>query len=292
VKILRYILLLFAINVAAQHNSDYIQYMFNGALLNPAYCGSQNALNITGLYKNQWMRMDGAPVSESFSAHSPLKNKKINLGITFEHEKVSIFDHSRLNLLYAYRFRLPKGRLALGLQAGVEASSANWNLIRTREYNDPNFVNGGVRTISPIAGAGIHYDSKKFYLGLSCPQLLTGVTLSKYNTIILNSGFLYDISENIKIKPVMLIRYVSGSPVSANISSTFYYKELIGIGAGYTYNSSAMIFADIAITEQLHFGYGFNQILNRLKTYSGSTHEIMLRYLFSYKVKAISARYF
>ena len=69
--------LFLALRVSAQHSSDYVQYMFNGLLINPAYAGSADALNITSLYRKQWVGINGAPANIMLSAHSPLKNKKV-----------------------------------------------------------------------------------------------------------------------------------------------------------------------------------------------------------------------
>ena len=63
----------------SQHNSSYSQYMFNGLLFNPAYAGSNDALNLTALYRKQWVGIDNAPTTANFTAHTPLKNKKVNI---------------------------------------------------------------------------------------------------------------------------------------------------------------------------------------------------------------------
>ena len=38
-------------------------YMFNGLVINPAYAGSLNLLSITGVHRDQWVNVDGAPNS-------------------------------------------------------------------------------------------------------------------------------------------------------------------------------------------------------------------------------------
>jgi type IX secretion system PorP/SprF family membrane protein len=270
---------------------DYVQYMFNGVLLNPAYAGSQGALNITALYRNQWVGIDGAPVSKSFSAHTPLKNKKINLGLIAENERFGIYEHTRINGLYAYRVKFLRGELAAGIQAGVDLQSTNWNKVVVTEVNDPNFSGIPVRQTAFIAGAGLFYNSERFYAGLSSPQIFSNY-LNKNSTSIFNCGTLIDLSSNFKIKPALLCKYLHGSPLMLNISSTFYYKELLGIGAGYTIGNLWMAYLDVKFNDQLHFGYGYDRSVNNLKTYSGGSHEIMLRYLFSFKLKVVNARYF
>src|SRR5688572_13416949 len=96
-------LMVIAGRLAAQHSAHYSQYMFNALLFNPAYSGAHEALNLTALYRNQWLGIDGAPKAISFTAHSPLKNKKVNLGLSIENESVGLFNHTQAKMMYAYR---------------------------------------------------------------------------------------------------------------------------------------------------------------------------------------------
>ena len=77
------LVLLIATNSFAQHNAMFSQYMFNGLLINPAYAGSNDVLSATAIDRMQWAGFDGAPKTLSFSLHSPLKNKKVNVGLSF-----------------------------------------------------------------------------------------------------------------------------------------------------------------------------------------------------------------
>ena len=49
------ILLLFVVEVSrAQYQQFYSQYIYSGLLINPAYAGSQDALNITAFWKDKY----------------------------------------------------------------------------------------------------------------------------------------------------------------------------------------------------------------------------------------------
>ncbi len=281
-----------AFNINAQHSSDYMQYMFNGLLINPAYAGSREALDITGLYRNQWMGVVGSPVTASFGAHTPLKNKKVNVGAVLTNDKFGIFNHTKADLIYAYRLKFLNGNLSFGLQGGVDYQTSNWSKVNTTQSDDPNFSSvSNDQTITPEAGFGTYYYSKSFYLGLATPNFYYG-NVSKFRTIIANTGYLLNVTDDIKIKPAVLIKYIYNSPLSANVSSTFYYKDAIGLGLAYTLNTSGIAFIDLKVNDQLRFGYGYDYSLNKLQTYTKGSHEIMLRYLFKYKIDPVSTRYF
>jgi hypothetical protein len=99
-------------------------------------------------------------------------------------------------------------------------------------------------------------------------------------------------SDHFQFKPSFLIKYMQGSPVAANLSGTFYWKEIIGVGLGYTYKSSAMAFLDLRLNDQLRISYGYDYSVNGLSNYSSGSHELMLRYLFRYRIESANTRYF
>jgi type IX secretion system PorP/SprF family membrane protein len=292
---MKWILIIFfvciAFNFNAQHRSDYMQYMFNGLLVNPAYAGSQEALSITALYRKQWVGFDGAPVTSSFSGHTRLKNNKLNLGLIVLNDCFGIYNHNMVSLVYAYRMRLMNGHLSFGLQGGVDNYSADWSKVNTTDKNDPGFMAGTERRTVLNAGFGTYYYAPKFYLGFSMPELFND-NISKYRTAVFTSGVLINAGDNFKIKPAFLLKHIYNSPISTNVSSTFYWKDIIGLGVGYTISTSALALVDLKINNQFRIGYGYEYLLNKLSTYSSGSHEIMLRYLFRYKIEAQSARYF
>lgn len=285
------LLLLPLAGLKAQHQADYSQYMFNTLLFNPAYAGSSEALNLTGLYRKQWVGLNGAPVTISFGAHSQLKNKSLNLGFITQSESIGIYSSTRVAGIYAFRFRLGAGFLALGLQGGINVQSSSWNLIKTTEEQDPGFMLSNERKIAAAASFGLYYHNSDFYIGASIPELLDDNS-AIHHALNLHTGYVISLGENFHVKPAAMLRYLQASPLSVNTTLTGYWKDLIGIGAGYTFKNSFIVLGDIKVNDQFRFGYAYTRPFNELKTYTSGSHEVMLRYLFSYKSKAISARYF
>jgi type IX secretion system PorP/SprF family membrane protein len=291
-RILFYILfILWSCCAIAQHNSSYSQYMFNGLLINPAYAGSNDALNLTALYRKQWTGIDNAPNTLSFTAHTPLKNKKVNLGLILINDRYGITEHMKASLIYAYRVKLFRGSLSFGLLGGVDSYTMDWSRVKTTQQGDASFSSNGQKRIYPEAGFGIYYHSQKFFLGLSAPDLYYN-TFSVNRTMALSAGGLLNVSDNFKIKPAVMVKYILNSPVDANISSTFYWKDIVGIGVGYSYNTSLIGLLDLKINDQFRIGYSYDYATTALSKYSTGSHEVMLRYLFHYKVRSLSTRYF
>lgn len=288
-----FIFLFLITSVSAQHNSSYSQYMFNGLLLNPAYAGSHEALNLTALYRKQWLGIEGAPTTMNFTAHLPLRKKKAALGMVVANDKFGISDNTLFHIDYAYRIKAGKGTLSLGLLAGIEIHQTNWNQVRTTQIKDPSFTGNAQRFVSPRAGAGIYYYAQKFYLGLSAPSILnTRLSLTNYQLLLFNTGCVLNSSGNFKIKPAVLVKYLLNSPLDANLSTTFYWKDYIGVGVGYSLNNTGFMLVDAKVNDQFRIGYGYDYSFSVLRNYSTGSHEVILRYLFQYKIQVPSIRYF
>jgi type IX secretion system PorP/SprF family membrane protein len=277
----------------AQHNSAYSQYMFNMLLVNPAYAGSQDALNLTALYRDQWVGIDGAPRTLTLSAHTPFKNKHLNTGLIFSNDRIGIFDHNRVSAVYAYRFKLGRGFLSFGLQAGVNAYRQNWQNVHTTQQGDVAFITPPTRNILPEAGFGTYYHSEHFFIGAALPSVLIDKQHSMYSPANVYTGALINAGESFRIKPAVLVKYVKNSPVSVDVTSVFYWKDVLGFGVGYRMHDAAMALLDIGINDQLRIGYCYDYTLSKLSNYSNGSHEFMIRYLFLYKLQSAKGmRYF
>src|SRR5690606_30693577 len=67
----------------AQQLPQFTQYMYNTISINPAYAGSRDALSIIALHRSQWVGFDGGPITQTFSIHTPLRNDRIGVGLSF-----------------------------------------------------------------------------------------------------------------------------------------------------------------------------------------------------------------
>ena len=70
-------------SLSAQQLPQFTQYMFNTISVNPAYAGSRDGINMTALHRNQWSGLEGNPTTSTFSFHTPLRDDRIGLGISY-----------------------------------------------------------------------------------------------------------------------------------------------------------------------------------------------------------------
>jgi type IX secretion system PorP/SprF family membrane protein len=305
-NVLLSLLLLLTIDLFAQQDPQYSQYMFNTLAVNPAYAGSRDVLSMTALGRKQWVGLAGAPTSATFSADCPVRKEKIGLGLMFSTDKIGIQKTTAASFFYAYRIRARIGTLALGLSGGVMQYNADLTSVALSSNNtqmDPAFQNN-VNKILPNFGAGVYFSNDKLYLGVSAPHLVNN-TVAAYrvaNSIsygtqsrhyFIMGGYVFNLSSSLKYKPSFLIKMVEGSPVQADLNSNLWFHDRFAIGFSYRTSDAVVVMGEVQINHQLRFGYAFDYSLNKLSNYNSGTHEIMLRYEFGFGGKVItSPRYF
>jgi type IX secretion system PorP/SprF family membrane protein len=282
------ILSILALSLRGQHNTDYLLYMYNGVLINPAFCGSEKALSAGIVHRRQWLSMEGAPAAECIMVHSPLRNKKLNAGVIAEQEKFGIFRHNRYSAMYAYRTMMGSGRLALGLSAGVETYLNNWNRIVTVGPNDPRFMQGATRSVAPHFAAGAVYERRRCFFAWSMPQLYSD--RSFYTMMLFNVGTVHRLTDEIALKPALLVRHIPSSANRVTLTAIVSVRNAMDIGIGYISNTGGAMMLNVRCGPQIHIGYAYSQLTNKLRTYTGGSHELSLRYNLIYKVASVSSR--
>ncbi len=279
-----------SIKASAQYDPIFTQYMFNEMFINPAYAGSRDQISATALYRNQWVGMEGAPKTQTVSIHGPVKNKKVGLGLSFMNESIGVEKKVGFFTNYAYRLQTSEnGRLAFGLQAGLIHMRENYLDVVTHDPNDIQFSQN-VSKLVPNAGFGIYYNTKRFYAGFSIPRLIEnyidsvngGDIKNKFTHqnfhYFLTGGYVFDISPEIKLKPMTMIKASDGATIQADVTLAAYFNEIFWIGATYRTGAAASVFAQVNLTKQLRLGYSYDYTTNQLNKYNSGTHEITLGY--------------
>lgn len=301
-----FIALIFTLSVKAQYFPVYSQYMLNGLVINPAYAGSRDVLSTSLSYRKQWVGFEAVPITETFSAHMPLRNKSIALGVLLINDKIGINNNLSLFTNYAYRIRMTNnGMLALGLKAGFSYLKDDLSKITVREQNDYVFTNSSTGYFQPNAGFGLYYYNPKFFTGVSIPTLLSykrtddGLgykpinNVKNYN-ILLSGGAIFQLADNVKIKPSTLVQMQLNSTVQYDLNCNLIFLKdgQLWIGGSYRVKDAIVGLVEFQINTELRIGYSYDFTLSELNKYSYGSHEIMIRYEFKYIVKALTPRFF
>lgn len=292
-RILLFPLFLLPFCASGQQQVMYTQYMFNGLAINPAYAGTAEALSITALGRWQWTGIEGAPNTQTLSAHAPIEGRRIGLGLTVTRDEIAVTRETGVYASYAYRLNLGKGYLSMGLQGGFSALKGNYGDVYTLNP-DPSFQ-GQSTAFLPNVGAGLFYYSSKFYAGLSAPLLLEDkmkdgglVTYTQTRHYFFTTGMVFNLSDKIKAKPNVLVKLVEGAPVSVDYNLSFLLSNVVWLGVSYRRPESINFLVEFNINPKFRVGYAYDRVIEpSLRTATASSHELMLNYRISLKKNGI-----
>lgn len=289
-KIILFISFLFyVISASAQQDPEYTHYMYNMSVVNPAYAtGTAAMLNLGGLYRTQWAGAVGAPKTFTFFGHTAL-SEKIEIGASLISDDIGDGAKKENNFYadFAYVLQLGgKNKLSLGLKAGFTSLQTNFNGFRfTDPATDLAFAEN-INVTKPNIGAGAYYFTDKYYVGLSIPNLLSSKHIEEKSGInafgseqihtFLTAGYVFQINDAFKLKPAFMSRFVSGAPISVDITANVLYNEKFELGAAYRLNDAISALMNINITPSLRIGYAYDYTVSNLGQFNSGTHEIML----------------
>jgi len=312
VVVLGAVLLLAAQTGKAQYDAMFTQYMFNEMFINPAYAGSKEAMSATLLHRQQWVNFDGRPVTTSFSLHGPLEGNKMGVGLSILNEKVGVMTRNLIYANYAYRLKFAdKSTLAMGLMGGLDNQTNRLNTLKiSNEVGapvDPQFANTP-NVVAPNFGAGLYYNTKTLYVGLSIPRMIDnkvkfgndGSTTLKTTrlkaslfTYYLTAGYLFTLNDEFKLRTNVMMKAVINAPAQVDLGANLLIRDFIWAGLNFRTGSALSLILGCQVNKQFLVSYSYDYGVNRIQKYSQGSHEIVLNYLFSFTGrKIITPRYF
>jgi len=284
----------------------YSQYLQNGLVINPAYTGTREVLSSFLSYRMQWIGTSGAPLLQSISFHSPLKNDKVALGLMAQFMQYGTTKSTSIYGSYAYHIKLKKGKISFGIKGGVDLSNTDYTGLLLNDPDDPVFKTSDQSLVLPNVGAGVYYFSDRFFAGVAVPSFLnyqrtsTGST-SPYHSFgqyefMVSAGALISIAPVLKFKPSVLIDYSLDETQGLkqfDINGNFIIADLIWAGASWRMSEQVFVgILQVQANPQLLFGFSYDYPVGRMNSYSKGSTEFILRYEFRYKVSAANPRYF
>lgn len=297
------LLLLLQVGLYAQMLPLSGHYDINALSINPAVAGSDEALSLFLSGRDQWMGFDGAPKTRFFSAHAPMMNERLGLGLTLETNRIGIFTQTSVMGNYAYRIELYPGIFCLGLGFGLSAFRDAWQDLNPRDQDDNLLMNEPASAILPAFSMGSYFYTKKYYLGFSLPFFLshsmdpnTGKyhirnEPSKYNYFI-TGGYEITLNETIDILPSILVRATPGDPVRIDFNAKLGLKDKIKLGLGYRNSNMIITSFQCHLNYQILLGYSYDFNVGETVKYMNNSHEIMISYIFRYKRNVAGPRQF
>jgi type IX secretion system PorP/SprF family membrane protein len=297
------LLILTSVRIVAQQDPMFSQYMFNILSINPAYAGSADRLSAVAIHRSQWVGFEGAPITQTLTAHAPLRYEALSVGGTIINDKHGPVSQTAIFADISYRLHFAKSKLAFGLKTGLNLFSANLLDLNPTVDGDQVFTSNISTKPLPNFGFGAMWYSKRWYVGLSTPRLLQNKLIEGELPDFTNNkerihgfliaGYVWDINYYVKFKPTILLKAVNGAPPGADFTANFMLYDKFWIGAMYRWNDAVGALVQYEINNKFKFGYAYDYIISDLGRYSSGSHELMLGYDFGKGFKGeVSPRLF
>ena len=297
-KLLIPIFLWMAVVANAQQDHQYTQFMYNKLLVNPAYAGTRGVPSLTAIYRNQWAGFDGAPQSALVSLSAPFLSPRVGVGAVLSHQQAGLNRDFFGNLAYSYDLIYSENAsLRVGVQGSVRSLAINFSEATTADPGgpsvDPSLVSQRINDVYGNVGAGIYGTFlQKFYVGFSVPRIYSNViglnsnpqftTAKEYRHYYGTAGAVLPLSDGIKLLPAVMIKYVDGAPLDADINLNLDIKEKFTFGvSGRLGGDNGLESADLLlywqVAPQVGIGAAYDFTLSRIRDYTAGSFELMLQ---------------
>ncbi|MFH1320190.1 MAG: type IX secretion system membrane protein PorP/SprF [Bacteroidota bacterium] len=269
----------------AQQLPHHSQYMFNDYFINPAVAGSKDYNPAMLTFRNQWIGIDDAPITQTLSVHGSW-SEKVGIGGIIINDRTGPVHQTGLQLSYAYHLSVSnEAKLSLGLAGMFYQHVIDKAEITLDEPNDNAILGGVEKKYIPEASFGAYFYSKKYYVGFSVPQLFQHkVDYDKdddlnFNKLVrhyfLTAGYYLKINEDLHAEPSFLFKVVAHTPIQFDINAKVIYKETVWLGTSYRNKESIVIMLG-AKKNNFSLGYSYDITLTNIKKYSSGSHELFI----------------
>ena len=303
-------------SINGQQLGQYSQYINNLFLINPAAAGAEEGLDISLGFRQQWVGIDNAPQNYYISATSPINlSKKTLVNPSLRISSADLESSSESNLIvlkhgiggyiladnygpfnrisgcFSYALHLPianKFHWSFGFSTGLSNMNFNQNDITLINNTDVTFstftANQNQRTNYFDLNASTLIYNNKFYVGYTANQLLQNKiyfgdspTNSKLNVHhFITGGYHFTLSENLKLSPSCLIKYMSPAPISMDFTLKLSIQNKYFGGFSYRNGDALIALIGAKLNDMFRFAYSFDYTLSGLSDYNSGGHEIML----------------
>ena len=250
-------------------------------------------------------------MTQSLSFSAPAFADRVGLGLILLHDRAGFFRSTYLNFAYAYRMDFGEGKLGVGVQGSYLHHQADWQQARTTGSGIDQVI--GDEAFTPVfnVGAGLHFESERFFAGVAVPHLLekglteenAGISSNFTGTtphLFVSAGWFVEVSEQVKLRPAFSARLVRHAPPGADVhlGVGFLEKQKLWLGGTYRWSLSdvpsvgdaAVLSAQFQVSERLRVGGAYDLTLNQLRQENAGTFEFMLEYCFR-KKGAVAVRH-
>lgn len=255
---------------------------------NPAAAGKEARLNVAAAYAMQLAGFEHHPRTMYVAADMPFRalNCYHGAGVQLLNDRIGLFTHQRLGLQYAFQPRLLGGRLSMGVQVSMLSERFDGSGLDVAETGDPALPQAQVSGTGLDLGAGLYYQHRNWYAGLSALHLnAPRVELGETNELDIAPTYYLTGGYNIKLRNPFLTVHTSllgrtdGVAWRADLTGRLVYtheKRLLYAGVSYSPARSVTVLVGGRL-HGVNIGYSYEAYTSAISLGNGS-HELFVGY--------------
>lgn len=272
-----------AISMAQQTPQSSV-YTYNRYAINPAYAGSSGCTDITFSHLNQWVKVEGAPLTSYLGVNTRI-GKYFGVGGQLLVDKIGMIN--QVSGLGSISYGLNLGtnhKLRIGASVGYNQYRVDPTSAVVFDPNDP-IANGGVNSSGTInSEVGLLYQFKNLEVALASKQLIQTYTNFGYNSLDgyglrrhLNGLISYAIpvNSNFTIKPSVFAKGIT-SGFQTDFNADVAYKGFLFGGLGYRTQVGLIARLGVNIQDLFFIGYAYESPMTNIASYSSGSHEVVI----------------
>ncbi len=286
-------LILITANAVAQQVPFSSQYYANQFVTNPAFTGNHDNVNAFLTHRSQWTGIAGSPQTSYLTIDGPVQDKNIGLGLNLYSDVTDITSRTAGFVNYSYKLKInDDNHLFFGAAVGVINNKIDFSKAIVRDANDPYMFNESQSKATFSGDFGLAYTWKKLEVGFCAPQIVGNrITYKKtdnqnsYYTLARHYQgsvkYVFDLvkEKEITIYPLAMVRFATGSVIQYDMNVVADWKSKGWIGVTYHSNYAVAISGGVRY-KSLAIGYAYDIGIGKVKSYTGSSSELLLSYTF------------
>ncbi|MDH6353822.1 type IX secretion system PorP/SprF family membrane protein [Dysgonomonas sp. PH5-45] len=282
----------------AQWDAQISQYWRVKNYYNPSFAGEADSLEVMGLYRAQWMGVENAPKTLIGTAHMPVNflRHKHGVGVQFMNESIGLFSNTTVGAQYAYKKKIKKGNLNIGVQLSMSSITfdASKIYIPSDSNNDDDGSGGttgddAIPTSGEASSAfdinlGISWVTPQYYVGLSTTHVLEpSFDIGETHSAFIGRGYFLTAGYNIKLRnplfelqPSFLLK-ATKSVYQVDVTGRVVYNKMFNGGISWRKDDGFVFLLGLNI-KGFDIGYAYDLNTSAISAVSKGSHEFFVRY--------------
>lgn len=283
----------FVSTAISQQTAQSNLYGHNKYSFNPAYAGASGCTEVNFSHLNQWVKVDGAPNTNFFSANTRF-GKSLGVGANVVVDRLGMLQNVSASGSVAYGLTFAKHHeVRLGVSAGYFQMRVDPTSAIAFDQGDV-IIDGGVQSSNSITtDAGILYRFKGLELSFASKQLIETRSNFGYSNLegyglkrhyIGYAGYGIVLNKRFTLTPSLMYKGINNTN-QFDINVDLNYNDFIYGGVGYRTGVGLIGRLGVNIKKLFFIGYAYEVPMQNIASHGAGSHEIALGLRFCKKNK-------